>query len=236
MTSSFQVMRVGNGDTIQVRSGVLQGIGPQGPPGATGGQGPQGDQGPRGDQGPIGRLDDFFTRTTVTPTTVPIGTETLVNFTSQLDELAIVKSVTNFGFDVQLGGSYYVSGWFRWAGAVDSSTGYRRIRILASTDTTPLAEDQIEAVALGNTTQSVNFSFQAAANDIVTVSAFHNDNEQLQIQAGRLHFFRIGSGPPGEAGPTGPMGPMGMTGPKGDTGAAGSAGGGYSTIDALGTP
>jgi len=56
-----QVVRVGNGGTLTVRTGVIRGAGPIGPPGPLGPAGPQGDPGipggppgPQGPQGPTG--------------------------------------------------------------------------------------------------------------------------------------------------------------------------------------
>ena len=70
------VVRLVNGGTIQVKTGVLQGVGPQGPRGYVGPQGPQGEQGPVGEQGQIGQILQQATRTTVGRPTRSVPTPT----------------------------------------------------------------------------------------------------------------------------------------------------------------
>lgn len=239
MASSFQVVRVGNGDTIQVRSGVLQGIGPQGNPGATGPRGPQGDQGPRGETGAMGRLEDFISVASVANTSVATGTDVLLNFTSILDEMNVIKSSTTLGFDTQIGpdlpGAFWLTGWVRWSQPGDGATGWRKLWITLTGESQPIYEVCFPAAFDTNTTLPLNTAFRVPlSTDEVNIYVRHNDNESLAVEAGRLQITRAGSGPKGDQGAQGVEGPEGPVGPAGPQGLAGSAGGGYTTIDELG--
>jgi len=104
MTS--QVIRVPNGGSIQVRSGVLRGIGPAGPVGPVGPQGQQGDQGLQGDTGATGSVNDFsslFISSILTP--VAANTDTIVPLdTVTRDTLNMFTSST--AYTIPAAGSY----------------------------------------------------------------------------------------------------------------------------------
>src|SRR5262245_66181364 len=68
-------VRLVNGGSIQVRTGLIQGIGPQGPMGLTGADGPQGPQGPQGDPGPGGTVTQLQARCSIS-TTNPLAAPT----------------------------------------------------------------------------------------------------------------------------------------------------------------
>ena len=75
------VIRLVNGGSIQVRTGVIQGVGPQGPRGVQGNQGIDGDQGPQGEPGPIGQILQLQGRTRVaTSNVIALNTDTVVAF------------------------------------------------------------------------------------------------------------------------------------------------------------
>ena len=235
--STMQIIRLASGDTIQVRSGVLQGIGPAGPQGQVGPTGAKGDQGDRGETGPIGRMDDFLCECQVTQTTVAALTDTIVGWSSIVDELNLKTSATNFGFITQNGGAYHVSGWVRWSNPVGGATGYRQLQVLASTRSLPLVSIQLPAIYCPNVSFQFHTSFTANPNDTLNVHVYHNDDESLNVEAGRITFYRIGSGPKGDIGIQGVIGPQGPTGPAGPTGLTGSqgpCGTAAPTIDQLG--
>ena len=75
------VIRLNNGGSIQVRTGVLQGVGPVGPPGVAGPQGPEGVPGPQGETGPVGAIMQYLTKARINaPLNLPPNTDALVSF------------------------------------------------------------------------------------------------------------------------------------------------------------
>ena len=93
------VVRLNNGGVIQVRTGVLQGIGPIGPRGLVGPAGPQGETGPQGDTGPMGGISQYLSKAKVSATTgLAPDVNTLLAFsTVVVDELSAFKTSTAFG-------------------------------------------------------------------------------------------------------------------------------------------
>src|SRR4051812_37067117 len=92
------VIRLVNGGTIQVRTGVLAGIGPSGPRGLIGETGPDGPQGPVGETGAMGQILQVQTKAVVSgTTTLNPDTDTLIAFGSvSYDDLSAATSSTNF--------------------------------------------------------------------------------------------------------------------------------------------
>lgn len=230
--SGFQVIRLASGDTVQVRSGVLQGLGPQGSQGPQGTRGVQGESGPQGEKGDIGFLDAFRCYATINSSqSIGISTPTNVNFTNSVDDLGLQKSVTNFTPDDEM--DLKVSGFVRFNSVADGGTGWRQLQILNGT--TVLYEDQRPAVYSGNTSIGFSCSIHLLGGETARISVQHNDNEAVAVGAGAVTFYRQGSGPRGLQGVQGNIGNTGATGPAGPAGPAGSAGTGYATIDAMGT-
>ena len=63
---SSTTRRLASGDVLHIRTGVLQGIGPQGPRGATGQRGEKGETGPQGMPGPTGYVVESVTEVVTT--------------------------------------------------------------------------------------------------------------------------------------------------------------------------
>src|SRR5215831_14946849 len=91
------VIRLVNGGSIQVRTGVLQGIGPQGPRGVAGPQGIDGLQGPQGEVGPMGQILQLSGLTKVSiNNTLAAATDTTISFgTVSYDDLSCFTSISN---------------------------------------------------------------------------------------------------------------------------------------------
>lgn len=231
--STFQVIRLASGDTVQIRSGVLQGLGPQGATGPQGIRGPQGEQGGPGEKGDVGYVDGFRTSGTINSSqSVAISTWTILNYTNTGDELGMWQGSNLSSADLT---DVNISGWVRWANVADGGTGYRTVQIYNTTTATVLYETQVPAVYSGSTSQGFNVSVRANGGEIINVRVFHNDNEAVSVSAGAVNVYRQGSGPRGLQGNQGAIGPVGPQGPAGPTGPQGTAGSGYATIDAMGT-
>lgn len=232
--SGFQVIRLASGDTVQVRSGVLQGLGPQGSTGPQGPRGLQGEQGAQGEPGPMGSINAFRTGCVISGSqSVAISTPTNLTFdTTVVDELSLKKSATNFSSDET--GDYHASGWVRFSQVADGATGWRQVQVFNTSTSEVLFESQVPAVYNGNTSVPFDISFRVNAGEIVVVRVQHNDNEAVAVSAGSANFYRQGSGPRGLQGIQGEIGPTGATGPQGPAGPTGSAGTGYATIDEMG--
>ena len=75
------VIRMVNGGTIQVRTGVMAGVGPQGQRGLIGPPGIDGPQGPDGPEGPIGQILQKQSRANLSGTiTILPAADTLLPF------------------------------------------------------------------------------------------------------------------------------------------------------------
>lgn len=230
MTS--QVVPLSNGDTLVVRTGIIQGIGPQGPSGPTGPQGDVGATGSIGPVGPMGQVNEFSTELKTTSQYVASDAVTYVLLpfaTVVRDELSAVKSTTNLGF--QAGAAY--------AGTV--TVNYPKV-------TGALGSCSVRVVYDGVTIAQCSFASAPDDDTVVTVpfNLLSTDSSKiLQIQArqstgatesvtGRLFVSRIGPGPVGPQGIQGIQGPVGPAGPAGPIGPAGSLGDNNTTFATMG--
>lgn len=233
------MLRVSSGEIIQVRTGVIQGIGPQGPRGATGPRGEEGPQGPQGVPGPTGYVTDFsslFTAATQSIQSTSITTSmpttwTKVAFaTVTRDELDAQTSTTNYDLN---DGDYQGTVWVRFNKQVSTSaSGFRAVRALYAGAT--VAEMIIPANTLVHTTITLPYAFRSlSGSDVFNIEVAHNEGVALSIDA-QMWMNRTG---PGMQGPTGPQGPAGPTGPmglQGPTGPAGSIANNTTTFATLG--
>lgn len=223
------VINLANGGTIQVRTGVLQGVGPSGPRGLQGPQGIDGPPGPTGETGPIGQILQQMSRAVVTVNqALAPSTDVPISFASvNYDDLSIFTTTTNM--TLQVGADYLFSVWLRFALPSNAATGRRQI-ILRSASTGDIAYAGVPPCTDIETHVNLVYPYRCTtANEVITVVARHNDDVSLNITAGAVAINRIGSGPKGDTGATGPAGPTGATGPAGPTGPTGSASSGFAT-------
>lgn len=215
------VIRLVNGGAIQVRTGVLQGIGPQGPRGLVGQDGPQGEQGPVGDQGPMGQILQLMGKTSVgTNNPVAANTDTTMAFGSvTYDDLSCFTSTSNI--TLTAAGDYLLSAWLRFD---DAAAGSRELWF--ATGGTTIARATRASVAGAPFYVDLAYPYRAAGGEVVNV--FVRASAATAISLGSLNVTRVGSGPPGPQGPVGPQGPIGATGAAGPAGPAGAANSGFS--------
>lgn len=223
------VINLSNGGTIQVRTGVLQGVGPSGPRGLQGPQGPDGPPGPTGETGPIGQILQQMSRATVTVNqAIAAATDVPISFASVgYDDLSVFATSTNI--TLSAGVDYLFSVWLAFALPSNAATGYRKVSLVSGT--TGLIAVAAPAVVVDDITYvSLTYPYRCSTdNEVVTVVARHNDDVSLNVTAGAVAVNRIGSGPKGDTGPQGPAGPTGATGATGPQGPAGSANSGFLT-------
>lgn len=229
---SSQVLRISSGEVIQIRTGVIQGIGPQGPIGPSGGQGEAGPQGPQGVPGPQGEVSEFSLEAkAVSATAVASDTSTIAVFGSVTrdDVLAATSGTT---FQLATGG---------WQGSVFVSFGKQ-------SGVNATGSRRVSAVYKGNVVGSVCLGAAPTYPSDLTLafsvlSTVSTDQLQFTLQqdegatltyTGRLWISRIGSGPKGPAGPAGGPGVVGPPGPQGPTGPAGTIGTNNTTFAAIG--
>lgn len=223
------VVRLTNGSTLQVRTGVLAGVGPSGPRGVVGPQGPDGNVGPQGETGPIGQILQAMARANVTTSfSVNPEEDTFVPFGSvNYDDMSIFASSSNMVLEEQ--SDYLFSVWvaFELPGGV--AEGYRMVKLQSSTNglialsAPPVVVDDVTYV---NLTYPYRSTVQG---EIIRVIVRHNDDDSLNVSTGAVAVNRIGSGPQGVAGPIGPRGLTGAQGQTGPQGPAGNAGSGFTT-------
>ena len=226
------VVRLVSGGAIQVRTGVIQGIGPQGPRGQRGLPGPDGPQGPQGEPGPMGQILQVQTRANVSSNTTmsPSATGPVAFATIVYDDLGAATSTTNF--TLAQTGDYLLSAYVRFSPPSGTAVGTRQL-ILNSSVYGPIAHNGVNAAA-GDTWLSISHPYRCTTSgDVITVQGRSEDTAAVLISVGALTITRIGSGPAGAIGPAGPTGATGATGAVGPTGPAGSSGSGYSTYDAI---
>jgi len=226
------VVRLNNGGIIQVRTGVLQGIGPVGPRGGVGPQGPAGPEGAQGQTGPAGAITQYLSAARVSGGT-PVGpdTDTLVAFGSvQYDDLNAFASSTNI--TPADPGDYQVSCWVEFDMPANAGDGARSLWLRSNLNGTVC---RVGVSAVGDEPTYVSFSWpiRTEAGETLNVYARQGDDLSVNISAGAISLIRIGSGPQGAVGPAGPQGAVGPAGPQGPQGPAGSAGGTYTTYGDL---
>lgn len=210
------VVRLVNGGAIQVRTGVMQGIGPRGATGPAGPAGIQGDQGPVGDTGPMGQILQAMGRSSVAAGfPVAANTDTTVNWGSvAYDDLSCFTSNTNITLTTP--GDYNLSAWVRFD---DAASGIREIWFTVGGST--IARSSRSSTAGQPFFADLAHPYRAVAGDVVNVWA--RSTQATNIGQGALSVNRIGSGPAGPAGPPGPQGPVGLQGAVGPQGPGGNA-------------
>ena len=216
------VVRLVNGGAIQVRTGVIQGIGPQGPQGVSGPQGIDGEQGPVGAQGPMGQINQLQGKTNISANNpLSANTDTLLAWGSvSYDDLSCFTSTSNI--TLTAAGDYMLSAWVRFD---DAASTIRELWF--ATGGTIIARSSRTALAGSAFYANLAFPFRAAGGEVITALA--RTGTATGISLGSMCVTRMGSGPPGPTGPAGPAGAQGVAGPTGAAGPAGSASTGFAT-------
>lgn len=220
------VVRLVNGGSIQVRTGVIQGIGPQGPRGVVGGPGIDGPQGPTGDQGPMGQILQLQGLNRVaTNNPVTANTDTVLAFGSVgYDDLSCFTSTTNVTLTAP--GDYLLSCWVRFDDAAASAR-----ELWFATGGTIIARKSALAGAGAPFYVALSHPYRASGGDVVNVLA--RSGAVTGVSLGSLTVTRVGSGPPGGIGPQGVQGPIGATGAQGPQGVPGTANAGFTRYSDL---
>lgn len=225
---SSQVVRLTTGDVIQVRTGVIQGIGPQGPTGPTGPIGITGPDGAQGVPGPAGSILNYSTwvnsnsvalaATSVTNNVMT--TYSVMSFANvDHDDLSAVKSVSNFQFvpGADYGGQVTIR-FYKQASV--NGTGTRGVRVVYAN--TVINEAEQAACVLTNTTLTVPFAFRCTSGtDMLQIMLAQTDTVSLVVNGG-LWVSETGPGPAGPQGAQGIQGSVGAIGPQGPIGPAGA--------------
>lgn len=226
------VIRLNNGGVIQVRTGVLQGIGPIGPTGLRGPQGQQGEQGAQGETGPMGAIAQYMSKTKVGgPQTVGPDQDTLVTFGAvQYDDMSAFTNSTTV--TIPEAGDYVLNAYLQFELPTNAGDGLRAAWFVSSVEGV-LARTQLTGVVDDKSHITINWPHRAAAGETIKVYARNGDDLAIALSGGSLVVNRIGAGARGVAGPQGPAGAVGATGAQGIQGPAGNSGAGYATYAAL---
>jgi hypothetical protein len=218
--------RISSGGQIQVKVGVLQGIGPIGQTGRQGERGIQGEQGAQGEVGPMGQIAAYMSRFDIgSSVTLPPSTDVLLGFDTIIrDELH--SRVSSTAYEPAINGDFTVSVWLACGAAVGGSEGTRDLWFTIDGGTiarTTIMPNQ------QTTYMSLSWPYRFIPSDTLQVMVRSGDNANCTIAAGSLVLTRHGSGPQGPIGLTGVQGPIGPEGPMGPQGDPGSAGSGFAT-------
>lgn len=221
------IIRLVNGGQIQVRTGVLQGVGPVGPRGLIGPPGPDGPAGPQGEQGPVGQILQRQGKWVISGNTaVNPDTDTLIAFqTTAYDDFGAATSTTTYELDEI--GDYQINVWLKFGLPANAADDYREVAINSVTNG-ELARTSVPATVGRETYVSLSFPHRTTiASEVLRIYARSGDDLALNVTGGALAITRTGSGPQGPAGPQGPQGATGAQGIQGPAGAAGSASSGF---------
>jgi hypothetical protein len=226
--SSSQAIRLQSGGMVHVRSGVVQGIGPQGPTGATGPRGETGDVGPQGIPGPTGSVSEISSQftaqvqsaglTSVT-SNYPTAYGNLVFATVVRDELNAQTSTVNFRLTA--GSDFNVVAEVRFfkQTAVNGS-GFRAVQ--AVYNSVVIGEVLVPANVAVDTIVRLPVGVRSTSTtDVLNIKIAHNDTATLNV-SGRLWINATGPGVQGPQGVQGIQGDVGPLGPQGPIGPAGS--------------
>ena len=185
------VVRLVNGGSIQVRTGVLQGIGPIGPRGVAGPQGMDGPQGSQGEQGPIGQILQQQSQTIVgSNNPIVANTDTLISFGSvQYDDASCMITSTNVV--LPQAGDYLFSCWLKFD---DAAATARELWFTAA------------GAMFGRTSRmagsgapyyvDLSFPYKAAVPGVVC-NVYARSGTATGVSEGHLVVTRTGSGPQG---------------------------------------
>jgi hypothetical protein len=226
-----QIVRLGNGDSIQVRTGVLRGSGPAGPTGpansltiGTVTEAPVADATISGTPpnqtldlvlptstvaGPTGFIQDMLTRSRVTSniSSIAANSDQVVTFhTNDVDELDMVTTSTTFtpvpNNDPDRVISFEVSVTFN---GTATNTGYRRVWVVMNGVTT-IADMNVGCNPTANQATVVTLPciYRFTDNDYFSVYCRHGNGTAVTVSAGHIRAIRVGAGPTGPTGPTGP--------------------------------
>jgi hypothetical protein len=219
------VVRLVNGGTIQVRTGALQGVGPEGQRGVAGPAGADGPQGVQGETGPIGQIINRQGLTKTAQTiALPLNTDTLINFGSVSYDDFSCFATGNTNIVLTQAGDYQLSCMLRFDDGPNTS---REIWFMVGS--TLIARDTRNSISGAPYYMNLVCPYRAAAGEIVNVYARAGTATQIQAGFGQLLVTRTGSGPVGPQGPAGDRGPQGIQGIQGDKGDPGNANSGFAT-------
>lgn len=225
------IVRLVSGGTIQVRTGALQGIGPQGPRGVAGPQGMDGPQGPVGEQGPIGQILQKQARARVsTNQAVVASTDTLITFGSvDYDQMSVM-----YGSNLLLPpNDYLLSAFVRF----DDAAATAREVWFQSALGGLIARRSAMAGFGAPWYMDLSFPWKVAPDGGGdTVNFYVRSGTTTAISLGTLTVEVIGSGPKGDPGPAGPQGNQGIQGIQGIQGPPGNANSGFTTYAKLKGP
>jgi hypothetical protein len=216
------VVRLVNGGAIQVRTGVIQGIGPQGPRGVAGPQGLQGEQGPIGPIGPLGQIlqSQGLVNMSTSNTLTANSDVTLAWGSVAYDDLSCFTSSTNV--TLVAAGDYLLSAWIRFDATPASDQSLWFI-----TGSTTIARKSARSGAGDTCYLDLSFPYRATGNNVITVHA--RSTSATAVSQGVWAVTRTGSGPQGPQGIQGQTGATGSQGAQGPAGPTGSASGGFTT-------
>jgi hypothetical protein len=226
------VVRLTSGGSIQVRTGVIQGIGPTGPEGPAGDIGPEGPEGAQGVEGPPGQFEYVLSKCTATGQSLVINTDSNIVWNAAThDELGARTNSTTLTL-VEVG-DYMINVWIQFAVCgTPPSTGQRHVWVQSATNGT-LARVALDAHTTSNTHAHVTAVHRSTvANEVINIKARNEDGHAVSISGGNVTITKIG------AGLTGPEGPQGVAGVPGTTPWRGtwSAGTAYVTGDLVHYP
>jgi hypothetical protein len=236
MVAGTTVTRLPNGGTVQVKAGILRGVGPQGPVGPVGLTGPAGPTGPQGPMGEINDLQTFLQDSSSVATGGGDWTDAALLQPDGARNDLLVPTTDGFNIQFTQTGSYIGVLVARFEPAtisdgVDTSTGTRAVRLVdLSGAQVGDAYCSLAAATTEPTVLIMPFVISPDPSKSYKLQGMSDDTLGVNLTYRSLTILRVGAGP---AGATGPRGPLGLTGAQGPQGSVGDAGTGYATFNAL---
>lgn len=226
---SSQVVRLRNGESIVVRTGVLRGAGPMGPLGPRGVIGPAGPIGVKGDPGQVS--DKALHLSSSSSISVSFDQWYDAPLEDIVEDVGVLKTPRPdvYSFSVIESGRYLVTMEITFAKPAANASGSRRVRLVDQAGI-PMILEAVDAALNEDTVVNVSYLVKLDPGRSYKLQLQARDASAVASTMRRIALERVGSGPQGIAGP---LGPAGQTGPAGQVGAPGSSGTGYASFNAL---
>lgn len=231
---SGQVVKLRNGGSVAVRTGIVRGAGPSGPMGPPGPRGLTGAIGAKGVAGSVNDLLSILTQASAV-STASDGWD-LLSFDHTADnDLLDVVGYDGYHIKPITTGLYQVTVQVQFeprtgSGSSGVAGASRRLQLVETATAGIVGETSIAAAPSEPTIVSLSMVAQLRSDSTYHVLAFSDDSTAILATNRHWSLVRVGSGPAGIPGPLGPQGGTGAQGPKGDTGSAGT---GYASFNAI---
>jgi hypothetical protein len=200
VAASSDIVRLASGDTVQVRAGLVAGVGPAGPIGPVGPQGEMGSQGVPGQPGQTNLFASFISGPVSATLPVPVSTWTNVPLPSNTRNDLLATPLSQAAFSFTSAGLYLVIARAHFdSDGSTPATGYRELQLVTSSGTV-LEHSQAAAVTkAGDSTDVtlVKFINDPGTGTLYNFQVQQDDTTSVNLSDIEVQIVLCGSGPEG---------------------------------------